>query len=328
MKNILFVILITLSLVVPGMAQVISGGGTASTGDVKADGSVPFTGSVTLDDGTTDSPSLIFTDSDDETFTCIKKQGAAGAGYLQCTSAAGDGFQILTGNLKVGNGTPGQTINGEDAYVEGLLEVDGMIYADGGVTGNVTGTASGNLKRDAAALTPGQRVCTDAEDEAYSCGENVTSNAPTSGGPYLLGLDNANPATVRSITLQGLTLTGTTAPILTVTAQTPVIGDADDFDDNFTGANLYGGTYIVNVAGSILLGNSTVGQYFTILLEDAVATVIEPLATGTDDTIVLNGTALTQGHNITSSTKGAMCVFQYRAADSWMATCNGFVDGT
>jgi hypothetical protein len=106
---------------------------------------------------------------------------------------------------------------------------------------------------------------------------------------------------------------------------TPVIGDADDFDNNFTGANLYGGTYIVNAAGSVILANSTVGVNFTVLLEDAVATVIEPLATDTDDTIVLNGTTLTQGASIQSSTKGAMCVIQYRAADSWMATCNGFI---
>ena len=33
--------------------------------------------------------------------------------------------------------------DGEDAYIEGKLDVDGMIYADGGVTGNVTGTATG-----------------------------------------------------------------------------------------------------------------------------------------------------------------------------------------
>jgi hypothetical protein len=105
----------------------------------------------------------------------------------------------------------------------------------------------------------------------------------------------------------------------------PFIGNADDFDDTFTGLNLYGGTYIVSVAGSILLANSAVGVNFTILLEDAVATIIEPLATGTDDTIVLNGTALAQGASIQSSTKGAMCIMQYRAADSWMATCNGFV---
>jgi len=105
---------------------------------------------------------------------------------------------------------------------------------------------------------------------------------------------------------------------------TPVIGDADDFDDNFTGANLFGGTYGVSAAGSVLLANATVGNNFTIVLEAAAATVIEPLATGTDDTIVLNGTALTQGQAITSSTAGAMCIFQYRAADSWMATCNGF----
>ncbi len=155
----------------------------AGTGDVLADGSVPFTGSVTLDDGTTDSPSLIFKDSDDETVTCVKKQGASGAGYLQCTTAAGDGFQILTGNLKVGNGTPGQTINGEDAYIEGLLEVDGVIYADGGVTGNAaTATALASDPTDCPAgqiaigiAANGNLTCT-ATPTVTTLTGNVTGN--------------------------------------------------------------------------------------------------------------------------------------------------------
>ena len=109
---------------------------------------------------------------------------------------------------------------------------------------------------------------------------------------------------------------------------TPVIGDADDFDDNFTGQNLYGGTYIVNAAGTIILPNATVGMNFTIVLEAAVATVIDPLGTGTADTIVMNGLAAAADENITSSTLGAMCVFQYRSADKWMATCNGFAEAT
>jgi len=111
-------------------------------------------------------------------------------------------------------------------------------------------------------------------------------------------------------------------------SKTPVIDDPDNFAANFTGSNLYGGTFITNAAGTAALPDATAGMNFTIVLEGTGATVLEPLATGTDDTIVLNGTALTQGHNITSSTSGAMCVFQYRAANSWMATCNGFVDGT
>jgi hypothetical protein len=59
--------------------------------------------------------------------------------------AATDLFQITTGNLKIGAGTQTQTLDGADAYITGFLEVDGMIYADGGVTGALTGTASGNI---------------------------------------------------------------------------------------------------------------------------------------------------------------------------------------
>lgn len=43
------------------------------------------------------------------------------------TGAATDLVNILSGNLKVGNGTPGVTLNGEDAYVEGTFELDGGV---------------------------------------------------------------------------------------------------------------------------------------------------------------------------------------------------------
>lgn len=54
---------------------------------------------------------------------------------IRLTSGAATGlWNVLTGNLKVGNGTPGVTLNGEDAYVEGTLEVDGAATFDGGAT--------------------------------------------------------------------------------------------------------------------------------------------------------------------------------------------------
>jgi len=40
----------------------------------------------------------------------------------------------LSEDLKVGNGTPSVTLNGEDAYVEGTFEVDGAARLDGAVT--------------------------------------------------------------------------------------------------------------------------------------------------------------------------------------------------
>lgn len=48
------------------------------------------------------------------------------------TTVAGSGFNIVAGNLYVGDGAPGQTVNGEDAYIEGLVEIDGVAYLDGG----------------------------------------------------------------------------------------------------------------------------------------------------------------------------------------------------
>ena len=109
---------------------------------------------------------------------------------------------------------------------------------------------------------------------------------------------------------------------------TPVIDDPDNFAANFTGANLYGGTFIANAAGTAALPDPAVGMNFTYVLEGANANIVDPLDTGTADTITMNGLAAASDENITSSTSGAMCVFQYRAANSWMATCNGFAEAT
>ncbi len=144
--------------------------------------------------------------------------------------------------------------------------------------------------------------------------------------------DTENTAVVSSST--GVTkidygsIGSATTGIVSGGTQTPVIGDADDFDNNFTGANLYGGTYIVNAAGTVVLPAVAAGMNFTIVLEGAVATPIDPDGTGTADTIYMNGLAAASDENITSSTRGAMCVFQYRAANTWMATCNGFTEAT
>ncbi|MBI2410725.1 MAG: hypothetical protein HYV32_02450, partial [Candidatus Kerfeldbacteria bacterium] len=67
-----------------------------------------------------------------------------GAGdYTLTLAAATDDFVVSTGNLKVGNGTPGTTQNGEDFYVEGTSEFDGNAVFDGNLT--VNGTFSGAI---------------------------------------------------------------------------------------------------------------------------------------------------------------------------------------
>ena len=58
------------------------------------------------------------------------------------TGTATKTVEIVTGNLVVGNGSPDQTQDGEDTYLEGMLEVDGSAYFDGGVTITPTFTFS------------------------------------------------------------------------------------------------------------------------------------------------------------------------------------------
>jgi len=117
-----------------------------------------------------------------------------------------------------------------------------------------------------------------------------------------------------------------TTGIITGGSQTPLAGTAADFDDNFTGAYLYGGTYRVTTAGACALPEATVGMNFTILHEVAGASTIESLTGGTADTIFMNGLSAGSDDDLTASAVGAMCVFQYQAANVWMATCNGFTE--
>jgi hypothetical protein len=89
-------------------------------------------GVLTIDDSSGAPPNIVLTDGTDETVT-ISKTDAAAMTITSSASGADDGLQILTGNLLVGNGTPGETINGEDLYIEGISEFDGTANFDGTV---------------------------------------------------------------------------------------------------------------------------------------------------------------------------------------------------
>jgi hypothetical protein len=102
-----------------------------------------WTANHTWDDGTTDSPTLTLQDATNETFAIVKLDD----GDTTATIPADTDFEIVTGNLAVGDGTPGTAaMDGEDAYIEGALEVDGVATLDGnatvGGTLNVTGVAT------------------------------------------------------------------------------------------------------------------------------------------------------------------------------------------
>jgi hypothetical protein len=113
-----------------------------------------------------------------------------------------------------------------------------------------------------------------------------------------------------------------------IAALTPIAADADDFDDSFEGAgaeNLHGGTFIVSGTGTIDLPPVTAGMNFTVLVPTAIAVDANP---DSGDTISLNGVNESADENIdNNSAAGALCVFQYYAADTWLATCDANWDG-
>jgi hypothetical protein len=162
-------------------------------------------------------------------------------------------------NLKVGNGTPNITLNGEDMYVEGTLEVDGAARFDGATTiagnagsdmltvsaGNVQVT-SGSIDVDNGAITV---------DTAQDLASNITRNFNGAGtGPVLTVKDDHTSSTNTALAVvqdgtgasTGVSITHSgDNPALSITAGAARTGDvisiamADQLDQralNITGA--------------------------------------------------------------------------------------------
>lgn len=208
------------TITMPGSTATLATLGLAET----LSGAKTFSANVTLDDGTGASPSFTFQDGTDETAVFSKVD----AGYLTVTTVAGDGFGVLVGNLTVGNGSPGQTLNGEDAYIEGLLEVDGIAYLDGGVT---FGTAL--VPASADALNIGSATAEVANlylgDSAVIYGQNDQSNTLTSGATgWTTNLDLVVGGSDLSLGSAGVKLTGDGDGAITL------LGLGDGYDEGLT----------------------------------------------------------------------------------------------
>lgn len=134
-------------------------------------------GNVTLDDGSGASPSLVFTDATDETATFSK----ADSGYISLTTEAADGFQVVAGSVKIGDGSPGQTINGEDLYVNGLMEVDGAAYLDGNAAVAGTLSVAGAASFTSTVALSENVTFTMAADEYLKLDADTTDMTQTAG---------------------------------------------------------------------------------------------------------------------------------------------------
>lgn len=206
-----------LRTVIGGSLDVVSGGdldiesggslkiaGTAVTASAAAlnalaTGAPTFSGDVTLDDGVTASPSLVLKDATDETGIFSKVD----AGNLTVTTVAGDGFQILTGNLIVGNGTPGVNVpNGEDLYVEGTSEFDSNVQVDATLTATNL-TASTLALAAYGKLTPTDVAGTEAEGNYYWDDSENGLKVYSGAGWVLLGAAGAGSTLDQAYDLGG-----------------------------------------------------------------------------------------------------------------------------
>jgi len=125
-----FIIIITATLLFCSVANAQMRVNYWQCNTLEVDGTSTFENTITLDDSSGDSPGLVLTDGSDTTLTITKTDD----GFATATaSAATQGLQVLVGNLKIGNGTPGVTLNGEDFYCEGTSEFDNSLRVDSNV---------------------------------------------------------------------------------------------------------------------------------------------------------------------------------------------------
>ena len=169
-----------------GLTDFGSGTYTTADGDndVGIEGDLEVNGSADIDtdldvDGTTNLDAVdvdgaidiagqtITWDADSDTTSA-----ASSDDVITYTIGGASGYMVIeTGNLKVGDGSPSLTLNGEDAYVEGTLEADGAARLDGGAT------VAGNL------VMSNGLILQEADDLAVSDGDTIT---PTTISAYNL----------------------------------------------------------------------------------------------------------------------------------------------
>jgi hypothetical protein len=111
-----------------------------------------------------------------------------------------------------------------------------------------------------------------------------------------------------------------------VKALTPVHDDADNFAANFTGANLYGGTFVANGTGDVDLPAPVSGMNFTVITFGDIAVSILPDA---GDDLILDGVQLDDNHDaLNGSSAGDIIVIQFDDVDGWLAESNGWTEVT
>jgi hypothetical protein len=174
-----------------GELEILSGGildlqsGASITGTFDLNG-----GTLTID---ADADTTLVASDDDVISTTI--------------GAATGKLKVLTGNLAVGNGSPDTTLNGEDTYIEGTLEVDGALNFDGAMdlAGNATlggyVAATGQITVADYVMIDGDADEIQLRVQSYTTQSNHLMVLEQSDGTDKFVVDNSGNLTTTKITL-------------------------------------------------------------------------------------------------------------------------------
>lgn len=214
-------------------------------------------------------------------------------GYWIATVPAAGVFQVKTGNLMIGDGTPDVTLNGEDAYVNGTLEVDGNTRLDGttltlrGVAYTLPaadGAASEYLQTNGSGTLSWASGTSGSLDDAYNSGVTITADA----GAVAITNNAADNNGV--LTLEKSPAGAQSGDLLTITAGAQASGDLIQLANSGSGNDIAGtgGTWYVTKSGAI----SAVSGVFSGALSAASVTVTGPWTIGTGaSTVAVNSSS-------------------------------------
>jgi hypothetical protein len=224
------------------------------------------------------------------------------SGNITATTAGTAGlFNVLTGNLKVGAGTPTVALNGDDAYITGTLEVDSTSNFAGALTvttGGIAVTGNSTITGTLSALTgltssgtitfsglvscdtintngSGVLACGTDADTTYSAGNDLDLTGTTFDIESQLDSVSVINRTSATLTLQ----TTTSGNIVLNSAGTIELQD----NTNVTGTGSFSGALAANGGITFDASTDTLGAFTLAGTLDANTNILTNIGnTGTD----------------------------------------------
>jgi cytoskeletal protein CcmA (bactofilin family) len=260
----------------------LNGSDAVICGTLEVDGAVNFDGAIDFAGGVDLNGQTLTFDSDGDT------TGAASADDVITITlgAATGGVDIATGNLTVGDGVEDTTLNGEDAYIEGTLEVDGAVNLDGAVD------IDGNLTSATGAFTVADTLNTTGAvtfDSTFDVDGNVSSGT----GAFTVS-DTIN-------------VTGN------ATLDADLIVD-DTFNIDDTTYSSVGAQTLDPTASMYLLSPATTLTLTLATTTSVAGDIVWFVSTVATDTVIVDTTATAGGGNRTLGTAGDVIGFIYNGS--------------